>query len=481
MRIATRLAALLLLALSARAVTATSCATRGVPAATLLLPYFHVARNGTQGADIPEGGADTLVAITNTGPNGVIVGATVWNKYGRPVLAFNVPLAGYDVAYWRMKDILNGHLNVNPNAEDLDSHGNPTIEVCGQAPHFDQWSFIRLQNPDPADAAAAASIYADPAFSGAFRRVVWDSLDESGDVTSLSDPRAPGVVDADNPGCGGVSDGQLSGEFSGSVTFDVLNYCTNRFPDDGRRYTKDALATAGWSTYGYTPNVLMGDVFYVEPGATPVATGEELVALPFDERLDWRTMPTFYARYSDLEGSGATAGFAFVGDGRMPLPTSVGYRYLDDAQAGMTSRLIVYHTERWKKADGTFTPDLCAWWSECRSGSADCRTSGPFAGRGIYDLETFDDDSNYKVCIGCTSPDPRIFLESQRFDLKGNADFNPAAFRSGWTQITFLGDPRTSQGLVWSQHTAPGGLLVTVPGTALSYPYSCAPTLVNTP
>ena len=49
-----------LVALALLAATGTSyavtCAYDNVPAATLLVPYFKVSRNGSTGADIPEGG-----------------------------------------------------------------------------------------------------------------------------------------------------------------------------------------------------------------------------------------------------------------------------------------------------------------------------------------------------------------------------------------------------------------------------------------
>ena len=91
------------------------------------------------------------------------------------------------------------------------------------------------------------SSYATPAFGGAFRTRVWDSLDESGDVTALAAGSGPVYKDKDNPGCGIASgaDG-LTGDFSGYVTIDVVNYCTNFFPSDASFYINDAIATTGW-------------------------------------------------------------------------------------------------------------------------------------------------------------------------------------------------------------------------------------------
>src|SRR5512142_1801663 len=109
-----KLSVLVVLGLLAVAGTgyAVTCAQDNVPAATLLVPYFKVSRNGSAGTDIPEGGVDTMVAITNVSAINMIAHVTVWNKYSAAVLDFNVPLTGFDVATFRMKDILNGKLNV---------------------------------------------------------------------------------------------------------------------------------------------------------------------------------------------------------------------------------------------------------------------------------------------------------------------------------------------------------------------------------
>src|SRR5438045_2503884 len=87
---------------------AVTCSYDNVPAATLLVPYFKVARNGSTGADIPEGGTDTLIAMTNVSNTGIIAHVTLWNKYSKAVFDFNVPMTAFDVAFFRMKDILNG-------------------------------------------------------------------------------------------------------------------------------------------------------------------------------------------------------------------------------------------------------------------------------------------------------------------------------------------------------------------------------------
>src|SRR5512140_3809235 len=284
---------------------AVTCAYDNVPAATLLVPYWRVSLNGaTSGSTIPAlpatGGTDTLINIINVSTPGVIAHVTVWNKYSRAVLDFNVPLTGKDVAFFRMSQILNGDLNVNgltqidpPDPCGLDLSGTPSY-----APDlgWGQNQFIRFSNPDAnlaaafaGDAFASISQYLTPAYPG-FQPKVWDSLDESGDVTTFANFAGTNILDTDNPACGKgtASDGAYSGNFSGYLTIDVVNFCTNFFPSDSQFYTYDAIATTGWGPT-YTPNVLIGDVFYLDPTVNGGnISGDPMVPMEFDSRLnDW--------------------------------------------------------------------------------------------------------------------------------------------------------------------------------------------------
>ncbi len=71
-----------------------------VPAATLLLPYFEV------DLDNPEG-MTTLIAINNAGPAATIAHVTLWTNAGVPTGAFDVPLTGYDVATFNVRDFFS--------------------------------------------------------------------------------------------------------------------------------------------------------------------------------------------------------------------------------------------------------------------------------------------------------------------------------------------------------------------------------------
>src|SRR5450759_4489962 len=128
---------------------AVTCAYDNVPAASLLIPYFRVSLNGSTGADIPSGGVDTLVAVTNVSTPGVIAHVTVWNKYSKAVLDFNLPLTGKDTTNFSMRAILNGQLNVNANQKLPDPCGlnlvnNAYLPNVG----YGATQYIRFSHPD---------------------------------------------------------------------------------------------------------------------------------------------------------------------------------------------------------------------------------------------------------------------------------------------------------------------------------------------
>lgn len=491
-----KLSTLIALALLAVAGTglAVTCAYDNVPAATLLVPYFRVSRNGVTsvGTDIPDvlGQTDTLMAITNVSNTGVIVHATVWNKYSLPVLDFNIPLTARDVTTFRMKDILNGKLNVNQT--QLGSIGS---DPCGinqlsgsYAPvtGFGATRYIRFGNPDGNDSVQSISRYSATAFSGTFRRNVWDSLDESGDVTQFTSPGAF-VIDDDNR-CAGSVDGAFSGDFSGYVTFDIVNYCTNFFPDQIEFYENDAIATAGWATYGYTPNAIMGDVFYIDSNSTNGnISGDPMLAMEFDTRLNnWINNKTFYGRYNNTgtdtgANTSVPVNYRFIGDGREPLGTRYGFRYLSDAAAGLQTWALVFRADRYDNP--TFEDDinLCDWWFE----------QGP-PGYGLWDsqhqlvVHTYDADENEFVTAGGPSPGQGsaplyVFLETQRINLLSNSDINPGGFKGGWIDITFPGTSQYNQAWVGVQHAGLAAFLSVGHGaTLLNNQFLCVPNFYQT-
>lgn len=481
-----------LVALALLAATGTSyavtCAYDNVPAATLLVPYFKVSRNGSTGADIPEGGVDTLVAITNVSEWGVVAHVTVWNKQSAAVLDFNVPMTGYDVATFGMRAILNGKLNVNPKTM---KPGNATYPDPCDNPNtigFTQTTFQRFRNPSLADEADTLGYYSTPAFSGSFRSRVWTSLDEGADYAGLVDPQPTDVY---NPACNdSTGSASLSGDFTGYLTIDVTNYCTNFFPDESQFYVNDAIATLGWDGND-GPNVLMGDVFFVDPAANAGnISGEVAVPLEFDNRLDWTTDRTFYNRYTVDSRSGAIsdpgtaiagvpAAFAYVGDGREPLGVAYGFRYMNASEFQAQSFLTVWRSDLWR--DGAMNNDGFATLCEDL-------TDRNYEPVGVF---TWDEDENYNTIQGggpsgdvAPQVDPYIWWETQRIVLADNADVNPGGFKFGWTRVDFPYNEgaRFHQAYVGIQHSAAGQFVsVGHAATMLDNDFTCGTDAITEP
>lgn len=461
-----------LVALALLAATGTSyavtCSQDNVPAATLLVPFFKVSRNNASSGNIPEGGVDTLVAMTNVSQWGIVAHVTVWNKQSAPVLDFNVPMTGYDVAFFRMKDVLNGNLNVNPNTQK-----SSATDPCKNAANIGtaQDDFMRFSHPQwgvtGSDWFDSIGFYASPAFGPSFKARIWDSLDESADYTSLI--ASPGDDD-DNPACGVAGDGAYQGDFSGYLTIDVVNYCTNWFPSQAEFYTWDAIATRGWNGND-GPNVLMGDFFFIDPAGN--ISGDAAVGLEFDTRLEaegqanWNlsVQKTFYARYSLLSPGisdprlvtpAYIVPYTFSGDGREPLGTVYGFRYLNDAAAGLSTSVVVWRGDRWD-ADDTTTVTAPSGLTLC-----DLDANGrPVA------ISTWDNDEQVKGVTGGGPSgdvpldlDTFVWWEANRITY-GGADMNPGGYKGGWTKWTFQPNNSTRYNQAWVgvQHTAPGAFV----------------------
>jgi hypothetical protein len=465
-----------LVALALLAATGTSyavtCSTDNVPAATLLVPYFQVSGSAASG-QIGQGGVDTLVAITNVSLWGAIAHVTVWNKQSAAVLDFNVPMTGYDVAFFSMRDVLNGNLNVNPNTQNMDSGIDPCRDFANLGDTQPQ--FIRFTHPQypTGDFFDSIGYYATPAFSGNFRNRVLDSLDEA-PVYSILSTRPKN--DTDNPACNVASDGTFTTVFSGYLTIDVVNYCTNWFPNQSTFYTFDAIATRGWDL-NFGPNVLMGDVFFVDPAAAGGnISGEAAVALEFDERLEfdtttWAASPyrTFYGRYGQNfndAAAGPVARFTFRGDGREPLGAAYGFRYLNDSANGLQSWATIWRSDWWDSDDNSLSQTATIATNLCAISSN---------GRQIT-VSTWDNDENQnQITGGGPSGDvpitvyTNVWWESNRVSLLGNADMNPSLFKGGWTRFIFNRnfDARYHQAYVSIEHTAPGAFVSVGHGATL--------------
>lgn len=529
---------LIVLALLAVAGTgyAVTCAYDNVPAATLLVPYWKVSLNGATDVPIPPGGVDTLVSIVNVSTPGVIAHVTVWNKYSKAVIDFNIPLTGKDTVSFSMRDIMNGKLSPNfpqygiaPYLTDPCGLLNPGLATVKYVPSIGWGStqFIRFSHPDAisgtnlgTDVVRSISQYngvyntatgtyavAD-AIGGLFRPTVWHSLDQSGDVTAWTASSGTNILDSDNPQCGwAASDSSYKADLSGYLTIDVVNYCTNFFPDQPDFYDKDAIATAGWAGAGftYTPNCLIGDVFYVDSAANGGnISGDPAVPIEFDIRLPFTggaatpVQKTFFGKFvasttptqcgtGETTGVGCTIfpqatyapGFVFAGDGREPLGDHYGFRYLANSAQGFQSWIEVWRSDMYLDPVSGLDVNLCAWADPtAKIGNAGSSGSGLYDSVHQVTITTYDNDENVFQGTGIppgpsgqgTAPTPNtyIFLESQRISLISTAGWNPQGFTGGWADMTLRGpgyDGLTeatgfyNMGWVGVQHTAPGAFL----------------------
>ena len=536
------LIALVLLAVAGTGYAVT-CAYDNVPAATLLVPYFKVSLNGATGFPIGSGGTDTLVSIVNVSTPGVIAHVTVWNKYSKAVIDFNLPLTGKDVVSFSMRDIMNGKLSPNLPQYDVvkypvDPCGitNPGLPNVGYAPSvgFGQTQFIRFSHPDAAIAGLGIDVKTSvsqyningvvDAIGPGFRPAVWNSLDESGDITTFTTSKGGNILDGDNPACGWGTSVALKDALSGYLTIDVVNYCTNFFPDQAEFYTKDAIATTGWTQAAYpnfpcvtgtpcavtyTPNVLIGDVFYVNTATQGGnISGDPAVAVEFDSRLSYPAK-TFFGKFvanltpsACLAETTSTTGcqsfintyaapFQFAGDGREPLGDHYGFRYLADQVNGLQSWVTVWRSDYYQGS----AVNLCNW-----ANPATGANQGK-SGSGLYDtihqvqVLTYDNDENLFGGVG-VPPGPSgqlpgsqspnyVFLESQRINLLTASDWNPAGFKGGWVDLALRGPGLTgatfatgfyNQGWVGVQHSAPGQFIsVGHAASSLNNQFQCSP------
>jgi hypothetical protein len=530
---------LIVLALLAVAGTgyAVTCAYDNVPAATLLVPYWKVTLNGATDFPIPTGGTDTLVSVVNVSVPGVIAHVTVWNKYSKAVVDFNIPLTGKDVVSFSMRDIMNGKLS--PNLPQYNTTAYP-VDPCGLVNPgatnaiykpvigWGATNFIRFSNPD---AFAGPSITSDTyrsisqynltnpdAIGPLFRPTVWHSLDQSGDITTFTTSAGANILDSDNPACGWTGDTVYKDALTGYLTIDVVNYCTNFFPDQPSFYDKDAIATVGWGAT-YTPNVLIGDIFYVDSAANGGnISGDPAVAVEFDSRLPFSPVTkTFFGKFvasttpTDCLAetaappvgctsfiSGYAPSFQFAGDGREPLGDRYGFRYLADSANGLQSWIQVWRSDYYNGA----AVNLCNWANPGTGfGKGAASTTG--TNSGLYDalhqvqIFTYDNDENVyqgqgippgPSGPGLTPPsNTYIFLESQRINLLTATGWNPSSFVGGWVDLTLRGATMTgatastglyNQGWVGVMHTAPGAFISVGHATSnLNNQFQCSPAI----
>jgi hypothetical protein len=280
----------------------------GVPAATLLLPYFEVDLADPQGRT-------TLFSINNAAAEPAIAHVTLWTDVSVPTLDFNVFLTGYDVVTFNLRDLFaTGTL---PQT----SHRNTSVSPRG----------VLSNETDPASGIGPGSTSCDeqlplPPLPAAL-------LDH---IRAAHTGRPSPLVFAGR--CAGakhVEGGSLSNVARGYVTIDSVNFCSLAFPDSLGYFQAGGTGTAN------NRNVLWGDVMLVDP-ARDSAQGLQLLHLEADDSLGPANY-TFYRRYS--------GGF----DQREGLGSVFAVRYLLDGVFEPGTELIA-----WRDSTRSIAPFNCA-------------------------------------------------------------------------------------------------------------------------
>jgi hypothetical protein len=285
-KIAVCLALLSALALGGAA-NAEICTIDDVPAATLLLPYFEVDLNSTNGVT-------TLFSVNNASASAALAHVTVWTDLSVPVLDFDVYLTGFDVQTMNMRDIVNGilPLTADDGADSIDG----VDDESPQGPLSQDINFPGITGPC-LDALGGAYAPLSATFVAHLKAAL------TGGPSSVLDGDCVGVDYGDNIA-------------RGYVTVDSVTTCNLDFP-----------STPGYFTgVADFRNILWGDYFYVEPGEN-FAQGETLVHIeacqPGDGYIGYvgngaghcpftgqATPFTFYSRYVSNTGQDEREGLA---------------------------------------------------------------------------------------------------------------------------------------------------------------------------
>jgi hypothetical protein len=110
-----------------------ACRIDVVPAATLLIPYFEIDLDHSNGAT-------TLISINNAVAAPQLAQVTLWSDWGVPVLSYTVALTGYDVQTINLRDVISRGV-LPPNGGGA---GCPSLLVDGALPkattdHLQAW------------------------------------------------------------------------------------------------------------------------------------------------------------------------------------------------------------------------------------------------------------------------------------------------------------------------------------------------------
>lgn len=240
----------LLLCVLRGAAGAVPFANDAVPAATLLLPYFEV--------DLEDAnGPATVFRIANAAKDPHLAHVTLWTDLGIPTFAFDVYLAGHDLAEIDLRLVFTGILpRTAPTLNAPGTHANPAVAFPG------------------CDAMASQG------------RLTED------DVAALRAAHTGGASSFWGGMCGGRPLGDDIAR--GYVTVDVVNRCSSKFPGDPASGNDPAYFAALGTGIASDANALWGEYWFLERtqqlGYADRLVHVEATTPPFPQNL------TFYGR-----------------------------------------------------------------------------------------------------------------------------------------------------------------------------------------
>ena len=346
-----------------------TCDIGTAPAATLLLPYFAVARDRSR---------NTTFTLVNTVDRPQIAHITVWTDWSFPVLDFNVFLTGYDVQPLSLHDIIF-NATIAPTATSAGTTtGGSTTSGTGLSPIGD------LANQTNTNPNFSTSGIACANLPGAIPPNI---------ATAVQNALISGtyVIPGTTASCGTNQVGSAASSATGSlhpadtavgyVTIDVASLCSLRLPTDPVYFRSEILFD----------NVLTGDwqIFDASP-ASNFAGGSPLVHIraipeggPANAPLAGAqtNLPyTFYARYiNDVTAIAIADNY----DRRQPLPHIFAARYITGGA-------------------GAFNTNYRIWREGVTGGSGSalataCDTVSANSALSITEVVRFDEHENHTI------------------------------------------------------------------------------------
>ncbi len=368
------------------------CTIDAVPAATLLLPYFEVALDGSA-SDV-----NTLFSVNNASAAPAVAHVTLWGDWSLPSIDFDIFLTGYDVQTVNLSQVFNnGDLPItahatNDGADTISPHKNNS--AWDSAPD-------NPANPLFASCDANLPLGTNPVLSGS----LLDRIQEG----------HTGVFNDSLGGCIGEDYGD--GVARGYITIDNVNQCNVLFPNQDGYFGTGLVSDV---------NQLWGDYFIIK---SDFAFGDTLVHIEADDQAFGPGDYTFYGRY--VGGLGT--------DNREPLATTWASRYFDETAFGGGTDLVIWRDSKWNDPGvaafgcGVGGPD---WW--------------PLNETQIVMFDEMEDAA--EVCLPDNQPnngispppdpeeDPTCFpIETARYRVGGasvpGADEFTSPFESGWSYL----------------------------------------------